>query len=285
MLMMLSPMAMALESESGFYYPAPPEEGYIVDEADILTAETKASLNEKLTLLEAETSTQMVIVTMADLQDFPIESVSLEIGREWGVGQEEYDNGLVFLIAPNERQARIEVGRGLEGAITDATSSMLLSQVVGPNFQAGDYDKGIVDTMYYLEGLARDEGFDISALESSSLSNDTIDIITFIATFGIFFVWIGLSLMSQSKSWWAGGVFGGILGAVLFGTFAAAGMAAVIGLFMDYIASTYFYKKIKWSSGGSGSGGSSGGFSSGGGGGGFSGGGGSFGGGGASGSW
>jgi len=260
MLMMLSPAVLA---ERLIVIPGPPEEGYVQDEAKILSEETESIINEQLALLESETSTQIVVVSMFDLQDQPIESMALDIGREWGVGQEEFDNGLVFLIAPNERQVRIEVGRGLEGVITDANSSLILNQVVMPHYKEGDYDTGTLEGLSYLEGLARDEAFDLSELESINFEGSPGDIFAFIATFGIFFIWLALSFMSQSKSWWAGGVFGAIIGGILSASIIGAVILGLLGLGLDYIASTYFYKKIKMG-GGAGSGGSSGGGFSGG---------------------
>lgn len=274
--LLLAPLASA-----GMYViPAPPEEGYVQDEARILSSETEALLNSQLALLEEETSTQMVVATMFDLQGRTVESMALDIAREWEIGQEEFDNGLLFLIAPTERQVRIEVGRGLEGSITDANSTLILTEVVTPNFKNEDYDTGTLEAVYYLEQLARNEDFDLSALGPSY--NE--DLMAFFTAFGLIFFWTILSFMSQSKSWWAGGLFGGLIGGVLFQAWIPFLIGAAIGLGMDYLASKYLYKFFKNLDGGnSGFFGGGGGSSSSGGG--FSGGGGSFGGGGASGSW
>jgi uncharacterized protein len=259
--------------------PAP--EGYVLDEAEILSDDTEAQLQSLLATLDAENSTQMVVLTVSELQGYAIEQYALAVGREWGVGQEEFNNGLVFLIAPNEREVRIEVGYGLEGAITDAQSFMIIDQLVLPAFAEGDYDKGVLAGMATLEKLARGEAFDLTELGSSSSQQAGFDL----WIFGLFAVWAALSWFSKSKAWWLGGVVGAIAGALIFGTLIGGILLALTGLVMDYLVSTHLYGKINTGKGGrfgGGFGGRSGG-SSGGGFGGFGGGG--FGGGGASGRW
>ncbi|MEK7145842.1 MAG: TPM domain-containing protein [Patescibacteria group bacterium] len=140
--------------------PAAPS-GYILDEADLLSAVTEAALETRLSTLEEETSTEFVIATVNSLQGYPIEDYALELGREWGVGQEEFDNGLILLVAPTERELRIEVGYGLEGAITDAQSSSIINQVMTPQFAAGSYEEGILGGVDYLEKLALGEVFEL----------------------------------------------------------------------------------------------------------------------------
>ena len=246
---------------------------YVLDEAGVFSEAVLVELESELSAFDQETSIQVVVVTLSDLQGYPIEEVSLKIGRDWGVGQEEFDNGVVFLIAPNERETRIEVGRGLEGAIPDATAWLILDEAVIPHFANSDYGTGALEGTYYILNLAKDENFDLSALESNESA-----FAEFIGSFGIFFGWFLFSFMSQSKSWWAGGIFGGIIALIFFPSIPYLIAGVLIGLLLDFIASTLLYKQL--GSGcffGSGSsGGSSGGFSGGGGG---------FGGGGASGRW
>lgn len=259
--------------------PSAPD-GYVLDEANILSAETEAQLQTELAELEAENSTQMVVVTVSDLQGYEPEQYALALGREWGVGQEEFNNGLVFLVAPNERAVRIEVGYGLEGAITDAQSYMILDQIALPLFATGDYDQGVLQSMEVLEKLARGEAYDLSELAPSTSMQDFLPFIFIILPF----IWAIISWFSSTKSWWLGGIFGGVFGAIVFQSLLGIVLAVAMGLFLDYMVSTFLYGKLLgrgshsgfWGGGGFG-GGSGGGF------GGF--GGGSFGGGGASGRW
>lgn len=257
--------------------PVPPmPDTYVLDEAGVLSDFTEEQLNAQLEQFETETSTQIVVVTLDNLLGYPIETVSLEIGRRWGVGQEEFDNGVVFLIAPNEELARIEVGRGLEGIMPDTVAYRILDGVAIPYFKEGNYDQGVLEGTQTIMAAVRDENFDLSELPNP----ENKELLEFVSVFGVMFVWAIFSFMSQSKSWWAGGIFGAFIALILFQVWWIVLVAALIGLFLDYLVSRHLYGIFRGGSGGGFWGGGSGGS-----GGGFSGGGGGFGGGGASGSW
>jgi uncharacterized protein len=263
------------------YQPPAAPNGYILDEAEILSPETEQNLGMQLALLEQETSTQIAVATVADLQGYPIETASLEIARSWGIGQEEHNNGVLLLIAPNDREARIEVGYGLEGAITDLESSMILDEMF-VHFADGDFNTGVTAGVTYLEQLARGEEFTLTVAATSDEMTIADVILGFIFLFGMFFTW-----MASSKSWWLGGVLGGIGGLVIFGWLGLA-IGIPLGLVLDFYLSKKFYKKFEAArkAGRFRGGGPFGGFGGGSSGGGFGGfGGGGFGGGGASGRW
>lgn len=270
----LAPLALAV-----FTVPDAPN-GYVLDQANVLSDATEAQLQTELTTLNTETSTQIVVVTLSDLQGYEPEQAALKIGRTWGVGQVGSDNGVVFLIAPTERVARIEVGYGLEGAITDAQSYDILNSVALPRFAEGNYDQGALDAVFALETLARGETFTLPDNSTSAFT----DIIAQNAIYFIAIIWFLMDVMSRSKSWWLGGIFGGLAGLIL-GGFIGVGLGAVLGLITDFILSKYFYQKLSNGRGRGGiffiGGSGRGGFGGGGGFGGFGGGG--FGGGGASG--
>ncbi len=270
-------MAQAVLAE--FIVPSVPDE-WVLDEAQVLSEDTETEINRQLKQFEAETSTQILVVTLQDLKGYTIEEVALKIGREWGVGQEEFDNGIVFLIAPNEQEARIEVGRGLEGIMPDTIAYAILEKFVIPQFAKEDYNAGVIQGVYYIVNVVANENFDTSVLTEQTKINDFLE---FFAGFGMIFFWMILSFMSQSRSWWAGGLFGGLIAAIFAQNWWIIISATLGGLLLDYIVSTFFYRKIKNTVFGSlhGGGRSNGGNSKGG----FIGGGGSFGGGGASGRW
>ncbi|MCC4307332.1 TPM domain-containing protein [Alcanivorax marinus] len=117
--------------------------GRVVDNANLLTPAQEQALTEKLAAEEQQTSNQVVVVTLPDLQGYAIEDYGYQLGREWGIGQEGKDNGVLLIIAPNERRIRIEVGYGLEGALTDALSSVIIQREIRPAFRAGDFAGGI----------------------------------------------------------------------------------------------------------------------------------------------
>jgi uncharacterized protein len=118
--------------------------GRVVDDAHILSPATTQALTEKLAALEAKTSRQLVVVTLPTLQGYDIADYGYQLGRAWGIGQAKLNNGALFIIAPKERRARIEVGYGLEPILTDALSSVILQTQVLPQFRKGDYNAGVM---------------------------------------------------------------------------------------------------------------------------------------------
>lgn len=117
--------------------------GRVVDNADLLSPADEAALTGKLEALEKASTRQLVVATVPDLQGYPIEDYGYRLGRSWGLGQSEADNGTILLVAPNERRVRIEVGYGLEPILTDALSALIIQNRILPRFKADDYAGGI----------------------------------------------------------------------------------------------------------------------------------------------
>ncbi len=118
--------------------------GRVVDEANMLSPATKKQLNAMLASHESASQNQIVVVTVPDLQGYAIEQFGYQLGRHWGIGQKDGNNGVLFIIARQERKLRIEVGYGLEGDLTDAISSNIISTRITPAFKRGQFDEGIV---------------------------------------------------------------------------------------------------------------------------------------------
>lgn len=121
--------------------------GRVVDQARLLSNDREAALTERLAALEAETSDQLVIVTVNSLEGRPIEDYGYQLGRAWGIGQEGGDNGMLLIVAPNERKVRIEVGYGLEPVLTDALSARIIHDDILPAFRVGGFERGITQGM------------------------------------------------------------------------------------------------------------------------------------------
>ncbi len=138
----------------------PPLTGRVVDDAGVLDGSTRATLAEKLKALEAQTTDQLVVATVASLDGRTIEDYANRLFRAWGLGQKDKNNGVLLIVAPNERKVRIEVGYGLEGTLTDAVSKLIIEGTIVPRFRAGDMAGGIVrgadDIMAVLGGDAAD---------------------------------------------------------------------------------------------------------------------------------
>jgi uncharacterized protein len=122
----------------------PPLTGRVVDQASMLSAGSRTSLTEELAAHEQKTGQQVVIVTLPTLAGHAIEDYGYQLGRHWGIGRAERDDGTLLIVAQAERQIRIEVGYGLEGTLTDALSWDIIQSRMVPLFRAGDFDAGIV---------------------------------------------------------------------------------------------------------------------------------------------
>ncbi len=119
--------------------------GRVMDNANILSQDTKNNLQNILTLHEQNTTNQIVVLTLNSLHGYPIEEFGYKLGRYWSIGQKGKDNGVLLLVAPNERKVRIEVGYGLEGALTDAIASDIVQHSILSEFKKGDYDSGVLN--------------------------------------------------------------------------------------------------------------------------------------------
>jgi uncharacterized protein len=117
--------------------------GRVVDEANILDAATRTALTDKLAALEAKSTDQLVVVTLKSLQGTSIEDLGYQLGRRWQIGQKDKNNGVLLIVAPNDKQVRIEVGYGLEGTLTDAISKLIIENGILPRFRANDIPGGI----------------------------------------------------------------------------------------------------------------------------------------------
>lgn len=245
--------ALALFAQAAVAAPRfPPLTGRVVDAASVLSPGVETQLTQELADLEARTSRQVVVATVPDLQGYEIEDFGYQLGRAWGIGRKDQDDGVVFLIAPKERAVRIEVGYGLEPVLTDALSNVILQERVLPAFRDGRIEAGVVaGTQAIVQQLSLPDDQAKAQVAQASAPQDQSSGGGVPIVFIIFIV-----------IW----VLGGLTGA-----FRGRGGRSNAWWLLPWILS-----------GGGGGGGRGGGF---GGGGGFSGGGGSFGGGGSSGRW
>lgn len=125
-------------------FPVPPLTEPVVDEAGILDPTTRSRLNQLLSQLWQSGGSQIAVLTVPTLHGMPIEQASIEIVDQWKLGTATKDNGVLFLIAPNDRRMRIEVGQGLEGDLPDAIAKRIIAETVTPFFQQERYNDGVV---------------------------------------------------------------------------------------------------------------------------------------------
>ncbi len=134
-------LAAAAAHAAAANYPA--LTGRLVDGANVIPADARGALTARLADLEAKSGIQLVVATVASLDGQEIEPYANELFRAWGLGQKTKNNGVLLLVAPNERRVRIEVGYGLEGTLTDALSKVIIVNAITPRFKTGDFDGGI----------------------------------------------------------------------------------------------------------------------------------------------
>lgn len=269
----------------------PPLTGYVNDYAGMLSPQAAQRLESELAAFEASDSTQIVVLTVPSLEGRVIEEYSIKVVEAGKIGQKGKDNGALLLVAKQDRKIRIEVGRGLEGKLTDLVSGRIIRNEISPAFKRGDFDAGIAAGVHAIMATVRGEyqgaGRDIR--EGKKGAHPIFTLLIFLLVAVVF-----LGGISR--------VLGGIAGAVGLPVAAtlsfaslplvALGGLALAGFLLGLFVSFLFSSGGRGRFGGGGpffggyGGGFGGGFGSGGGfGGGFSGGGGSFGGGGASGDW
>ena len=117
--------------------------GRVTDEANILTDEEEAALTAKLVQIERDTMHQVAVVTVSNLGGQDVATFTDTLGKAWGVGREGHHDGVVVLVAPNERKARISVADGLLGKLTNADSRRIMGEQMVPNFRAGRFYTGL----------------------------------------------------------------------------------------------------------------------------------------------
>ncbi len=267
--------------------PVPPLSGRVVDQTGTLSSDDIASLTQTLKALELRKGSQIAVLIVPTTEPESIEQYSLRVAEAWKIGRKKIDDGALLVVAKNDRHLRIEVGYGLEGALTDVTSKRIIDEVITPKFRSGDFAGGISAGVNRMIGVIDGEKLPAPAPPhwqgSQSFDPTNLYLLVIIPVFlfgGAMRTMLGRLLGST--------VTGGVVTLIawfLFGSLAAAlltgFLAAIFVLFSDVLSSGG--GGGSYSGGGWSGGGYSGGSSSDSGG--FSGGGGSFGGGGASGSW
>jgi len=211
--------------------PARPQ-GYVSDTAGILSSAQRQSLETLAVELEQKTSAQMAVVTVATVKPDTIEQYAVRLFEQWGIGQKGKDNGVLLLVAVQDREVRLEVGYGLEGALTDAMSKSIIERFMVPAFRQGAYDQGVRDgAVAVVSIIAREFGVTVTGREQQiyqrvqagqDSSSDALGfivflgmVILFILNPRLFFYMMMFSAMGggRSGSWsGGGGGFGGGFG-------------------------------------------------------------------------
>ena len=269
--------------------PVPRLTGRVVDLTSTLTGSERAALEQKLAALEQRKGSQVAVLMVKSTQPEAIEEFSLRVAEAWQIGRGKTDDGVVVVVAKDDRRMRIEVGYGLEGAVPDALAKRIIAEQMTPHFRDGDYAGGLNAGIDALAKLIDGEPLPPPAAQPARGGGNNGGK-SFESFFGLLFVLVLFVAPVLRR------IFGALFGGLVFGGVAALIVWVVskilfLAIGIGFVAFMLTAAGIvggpgRWSSGGGywgGRGGFGGGFGRGGGG--FSGGGGRFGGGGASGGW
>jgi uncharacterized protein len=278
----------------------PPLSGRVVDQTGTLSADDAATLTQRLKDLQTRKGSQVAVLIVPTTQPETIEQFSIRVAEAWKIGRKKIDDGALLVVAKNDHKLRIEVGYGLEGALTDVTARRIIDEIIVPHFKTGDFTGGISAGVDRIIRIIGGEPLPAPRPEvSHSVDPDMFFDIIF-SPFGfIGYAAIAAMMRGLLGRLLGSGVTAGVVGAIVWFLLSSIAVSAIFGVAAFFL--TMFGDSILaasqaasrrggggggggWSSGSSGgswSGGSSSGSSDSG----FSGGGGSFGGGGASGSW
>jgi uncharacterized protein len=263
--------------------------GRVVDRTGTLSSSDIAALSQKLSDFEARKGSQIAVLIVPTTDPETIEQFSIRVAEAWKIGRKKIDDGAILVVAKNDRHLRIEVGYGLEGALTDVTSRRIIDEVITPKFRDGDFAGGISAGAERMMRVVDGEPLPAPSRSVNFANLDDIGPLLPVALFGSLVVGGFLrTLLGRLLGSVATGGAIGLLALLIIGSGGLALLAGIIGFVLSFIAdlfpaSTGSSRGGGWSSGSSSGGWSSGSSSSDSGS--FSGGGGSFGGGGASGSW
>lgn len=252
----------------------PPLQARVTDLTGTLRPAEQADLERILQGFEAQKGSQIAVLIVPTTQPETVEQYAMRVAEEWKLGRKGVDDGVLLLVAKNDRNLRIEVGYGLEGAIPDAVAKRIVSEIISPRFKQGDFSGGIragVDRIIkVVEGEPLPEKKPSRSKDGGGVSGDWL-VIGFVLA-----VVVGGAMRALLGPLVGGLVAGSVAVVIAWLLFASLMMALVTGLFVFIFTLIGHHRGGGWSSGGGGWTGGSGGFSGGGGG---------FGGGGASGNW
>nr|MDP2192469.1 YgcG family protein [Rhodoferax sp.] len=255
----------------------PPLTGHVIDQTGTLTAEQKASLEQTLAAFEATKGSQLAVLLIPSSAPEAIEQFALRVAEQWKLGRKKVDDGVILVVAKSDRTLRIEVGYGLEGALNDATSKRIISEIILPRFKQQDFYGGISAGVGQMIRVIEGEPLPAPSGKPAASSGDVgqyapVLLILALAVGGV----LRAALGRVAGALAAGGAVA-VVAWFVVGALSVALVAGVIALFVTLLGGAMGGRGL----GGYYGGGGRGGF----GGGGFRGGGGGFGGGGASGRW
>ncbi len=186
--------------------------GRVVDGAGILDSTQKTILENRLRDYEGQSGHQIAIATVPSLEGYDIRDYGNQLARKWALGQKGKDDGVLVLVAPNEHKTSIEVGYGLEGDLTDATSSIIIQHAMVPHFKTGDYSGGLYAGIDDIEKVIGGQGDQVVQAAQQQPAPTLADILPFIIFFFVVLIIVYNASHGRRMIFIPGGIGGGFGG-------------------------------------------------------------------------
>jgi uncharacterized protein len=196
----------------------PQYQGYVTDLAGMISPAERQRLEQTLLAFEQSDSTQIAVLTIPSLEGDPVEDFSIRTVEAWKIGQKGKDNGVLLLVSKGDRKIRIEVGRGLEGVLTDLLAGRIVDQVISPYFKAGQLDQGFAAGVSAIISATRGEFKGTGSSRRGARSSQS-SLLPYLIFFAILVGFLG----RLSKP------VGALTGAVLLPLFAFLGLSSPLG--------------------------------------------------------
>lgn len=237
-----------------FAFSIPPNDGFVTDTAGIVSEQEEAELEAVLESYRIQTSNEIAVLIVGSLQGESIADTAIAIGREWGIGGRKSDNGLLMLIAYEDREVFLATGYGLEGAIPDIVAKGIIEEDILPSFRDAAYAQGI---RAGIDAIIKHIGGEYTAQRYvvSGAGEESRVPLLFGGIVLLFFVSFFLAILKEfithtapTPSFWEGGMIGGFFGIIFglfFGWILSIPLFIILGCVIDFVASL-LYKRLPW---------------------------------------
>ena len=178
----------------------PTPQGYVTDTAGVLSVQERNALENHIADIEKNTTVEIAVLIIPSLNGTVLEDYANQVFRTWGVGKKDVNNGVLILVAMDDRQMRIEVGYGMEGSVTDEASGIIIRDIMTPAFQQKDYAGGLTKAVDAIAGLANGDPSVVSQYQSGSLSITTADIVWTVGLCVIYLIFAIIATIKLKKN-------------------------------------------------------------------------------------
>lgn len=227
-------------------FTPPAHDGFVTDLADILSANDEQRIEQQLIAYQTETSNEIAVLTMPSLEGSDIAQFAIETAQAWGVGSAEFNNGVLIVVAMQERDLFIATGYGLEGALPDLAAKRIIDEELSPAFRDGNYAAGFLNTIDAIKQQIAGEYEPVAQGIPWAEILPIVLIVGLILFVAFYQFLLGIIIhLSPSRSWKEGAFIGGAIGFFAFSIFGLV-IFAVIGGVIDALVSWMFIRSKRY---------------------------------------